>query len=130
MANRLHGPVTAEQRGPLLETFLFHELRAYMHYHSSGGSLAYWRTPAGNEVDFIWSDANGKTVAIEVKASRRRRREFRAGLDALGETLTVRKIGVYLGDERLTDEGLEVLPLSLFLTQLYQGAVIGATNGT
>jgi predicted AAA+ superfamily ATPase len=124
MAGRVWLPVETPERGPLLETYIYHELRAHLHYEKVPGTLAYWRTPAGNEVDFVWT-APHACVAIEIKASRRWRHEFRQGLDALGEAVPhVKKIGVYLGDEPLSDAGLHVYPLRMFLSELYAGKVL------
>ena len=39
----------------LLETLGFHELRARIAYSGCGGDMAYYRTPSGSEVDFIWT---------------------------------------------------------------------------
>src|SRR5690606_24225899 len=50
--------------GAAFEAYVFHELRAYIDYKAPGGSLAYWRSSTGFEVDFI---LNGE-IAIEAKA--------------------------------------------------------------
>jgi hypothetical protein len=34
---------------------VLHELRAWIGIANIGGKLAYWRTPSGSEVDFIWN---------------------------------------------------------------------------
>ncbi|MBX7117326.1 MAG: DUF4143 domain-containing protein, partial [Myxococcaceae bacterium] len=74
LSRKLREPLEQAERGHLLETYVLHELRAYDHDASLGGSLSYWRTPSGSEVDFIWSRGK-KQVAIEVKASTRWRSE-------------------------------------------------------
>lgn len=51
LAGRLREPVERAEQGPLFETYLLHELRAWMHQGRTGGELTYWRTPAGAEVD-------------------------------------------------------------------------------
>lgn len=47
-------PLDGTERGFLLETAIYHELSAHLAYTLCGGDLAYYRTPAGSEVDFIW----------------------------------------------------------------------------
>ncbi|MBX7115717.1 MAG: DUF4143 domain-containing protein, partial [Myxococcaceae bacterium] len=90
-----------------------------------GGSLSYWRTPSGSEVDFIWSRGK-KQVAIEVKASTRWRSE--EGY-ALKEFVRAQKgtkgYVIYLGKQPLRDEELSVLPLNEALNRLNQGELIG-----
>lgn len=112
----------------LLETLVFHELRAQIAYSGCGGELAYYRTASGSEVDFIWT--RGKhAVGIEVKASERWRPEYgrpladlqRAGVASGG-------YGVYLGDRPLRDGPILVLPLHAFLRELGRGRVLIAAR--
>ena len=56
------------QRGPALETWILHELRAHLAHRGLGGELAYYRTPSGVEVDFVWTGPE-HAVGIEVKAA-------------------------------------------------------------
>ena len=125
LAGRAREPLGREERGPLLETYVLHELRAWINRSGTGGQLAYWRTPSRSEVDFIWS--RGATrVGVEVKAARHWRRGDAAALEALlGEKIVQRAYGVYLGRERLRESGVLVLPLPTFLTELGAGHVIG-----
>ncbi len=62
-------PLPADWNGVLLEHLVFHEIRSYLHYNNVKGSLGYWRTPSGSEVDFVWW-YGAKMAAIEVKSSR------------------------------------------------------------
>lgn len=52
------------QEGTLFEHFVVHELAAVL----PSGSLSYWRTKRGDEVDAV-VEANGRVIAIEVKAT-------------------------------------------------------------
>jgi hypothetical protein len=47
----------------LLEHLLLREIRAYQDYAGVKGSLGYWATPSGTEVDFVWWRGR-KVVAI------------------------------------------------------------------
>jgi predicted AAA+ superfamily ATPase len=67
LTGRLREPVHESERGALLETYVLGELRAWLDVASAGGQLAYWRTPSGSEVDFVWSRGS-RAVGIEVKA--------------------------------------------------------------
>lgn len=55
--------------GPLLENFVIMELRKQISWSREQPQLFYFRTQTGQEVDIILEDAQGRTVAIEVKAS-------------------------------------------------------------
>ncbi|MGQ0508436.1 MAG: ATP-binding protein [Myxococcaceae bacterium] len=124
LARRLREPLEAAERGPLLETYVLHELRAFINDADCGGDLSYWRTPSGFEVDFIWT-RGGRRVAIEVKASNRWRKEEGAALKELTRSLPrVRAIGVYLGEHAHKDEEVNVWPLKSFLRELYAGRVL------
>lgn len=124
LSGRLHETLGDSERGPLLETYLLHELRASIQRSGCGGQLAYWRTPSGSEVDFVWT-RGAKAVGVEVKGSRRWRREDGTALSALHSEKTIRKaFGVYLGREALRAGPVLVLPLRQFLERLYAGDVL------
>lgn len=119
-------PMPADWEGVLLEHFVLHELRAYLHYHGVRGSLGYWATPSGGEVDFVWWYGK-EQVAIEVKASRRYRSEFTAGIRSFeaGMSGRIRSYVVYRGDRELDVDGTRVLPVEAFLRRLHAGEIVG-----
>ena len=47
-------PMPSDWGGILLEHHIHHELRSHMHYAAVKGTLGYWATPSGSEVDFVW----------------------------------------------------------------------------
>ncbi len=125
LTGRLREPLHESERGPLLETYVLGELRAWLNVAGAGGQLAYWRTPSGSEVDFVWS-RGGRAVGIEVKASARWRSGDSRALHELVESRVVRRgLGVYLGKTALKDGKVDVLPLRPFLSRLYEGDVLG-----
>ncbi len=117
-------PLPSDWQGVLLEYLLFHELRAYQDYSGIKGSLGYWATPSGSEVDFVWWRGR-KVVAIEAKHSTRFRREYRKGLEALLSGMTAESYVVYLGDRELVVDGTRVMPLESFLRRLHRGEILG-----
>lgn len=117
-------PLPADWDGVLLEHLVLHEIRSYMQYAGVRGSLGYWGTPSGSEVDFVWWRGS-EMVAIEAKASRRYRREFGAGVNALLADREARSYIVYRGEVELDVEGTRVLPLEAFLRRLHAGEIIG-----
>ena len=125
LAGRLREPLERSERGPLLETYVLHELRARINVSDCGGDLSYWRTPSGAEVDFVWRRA-AHAVGIEVKAADRWRADSGRSLrDLMGAGLVQRGFGVYLGDRELKDGRVRVLPLRRFLKALGAGQVLG-----
>ena len=124
LLGRLREPLEAAERGPLLECLVLHELRAAMNEQNLGGTLSYWRTPSGSEMDFIW-ERGSKRVGIEVKASRTWRREFGTVLVDLRQSGTLSAaFAIYTGTERLKDRGVPVLPVKEFMRALAGGIVL------
>lgn len=124
LASRLREPLESSERGFLLETWILHELRAAIAYQNLGGELRYWRTPAGSEVDFVWTRGN-RAVGIEVKASIIWKSEFGGPLKGLIADGIVKKgFGLYTGAAELKDGPLRVLPLKKFLQVLSRGDVL------
>jgi predicted AAA+ superfamily ATPase len=103
---------------------VLHEIRSHIHYAGVKGSLGYWATPSGSEVDFVWWHGS-KHIAIEVKHGDRYRAEYRKGLASLLTSLAATTYIVYLGDRELTVDGTRVLPLATFLRRLHAGEIVG-----
>lgn len=127
LQDRLRDRPTPEERGALLETYLFHELTAHVSYHHLGGDWSYWRSADGVEVDFVWRRA-ARRVAIECKATTRWREADDAGLLALRSSKVAphASFGVYLGAHRLARPWGVVLPIADFFEALDAGEVISA----
>jgi predicted AAA+ superfamily ATPase len=121
------GPVSAEERGPLLEGFVAMVLRCYGETEGLYDEMSYWAPAEGAtvEVDFLLRSARS-FVAIEVKASRRVRPDLLAGLRAIaGLGGLRRRLLVYLGDMSLvTEDGIEVFTLPDFLALLQQRRLV------
>ena len=125
LTGRLREPLERAERGPLLETYVLHELRAYLDHSGSGGELSYWGTPSRSEVDFVWTRGR-RAVGIEVKAvDRWRSGEARALEELLAAGTLTRAYGVYEGTTRIRAGGVEVLPVGEFLERLAGGDIIG-----
>lgn len=118
VAGRIRAPVHEQERGALLETWVLHELRAYMQFAQTGGEVQWYRTGGGAEVDFVWQGPH-HAVGIEVKASERWRSDAGAALRELVAKKVIRKaVAVYLGDRALVDGGIEVVPARAFAERL------------
>jgi predicted AAA+ superfamily ATPase len=125
LAGRLREPLEAAERGPLLETWVLHELRAAIALRNLGGDLHYWRTPSGSEVDFVWTRAR-RAVGIEVKATARWRPADGAALRGLIVAGVIQSgYGVYTGAAELKDGPLRVMPVAAFLRRLAAGDILG-----
>jgi len=112
----------SELYGPALEHQIFLELRAYLDYQRRDDELTFWRTHSGYEVDFVI----GEEIAIEVKASKRVGPGDVKGLLAFEEEAKLRKKIIVSNEprERMTDEGVMVLPVQTFLKRLWEERLI------
>ncbi len=126
LSGRLPYPPTQEERGPLLETFVLNELRAFLGYSSRHYRLHYWRSYDGAEVDALCETTTG-FVAIEIKAAARWDRRFHRGFRRLRQHLDRHEVtcyGIYLGQRAALWDDVRVLPVLDFLKQLWDGEVL------
>lgn len=131
-AGGLRDPVDGLWKGRALETLVFHELRVYNETREKHRPLAYYRTPAGVEIDFIIetrkrsSDHPAHVVCLEVKSAARWKSADHAALsDMKRQTglIVDKAIGVYLGEQSLRLDGVDVWPVSRFFRELHEGSV-------
>jgi len=122
---RLPYPPSPEELGALLETFILHELRAYLSYTRRHYALHFWRNYDGAEVDVLCETSRGH-VAMEIKASRRWDRRFHRGLRRVREELgeQTRCYGIYLGERAALIDDVHVLPVPEFLKKLWNQEVL------
>jgi predicted AAA+ superfamily ATPase len=115
------GPVTEEERGALLEGWVFTLLCAYTEERALSDEIFYWAPTQsrGVEVDFLLRRGD-EMVALEVKAGRRFSRSWLAGLKAIGELDgVIRRVVVHPGSQKLeTEVGIEVWPVPELLERL------------
>jgi uncharacterized protein len=128
----LRDPVDRIWKGAALETLVFHELRVHNTTAGKHRSIAYYRTAAGAEVDFVietrkrQSNRPPRIVCVEVKSVPRWERKWERpmrDLAALGGVDVGRMIGVYTGERQYQYDGLDVMPVEAFLRQLHAGEV-------
>jgi predicted AAA+ superfamily ATPase len=126
LSGRLPYPPSCEEQGPLLETFLLHEMSAYLAYTRRRYPLHFWRSHAGVEVDFLCETAAGFT-AVEAKAASRWDRRFCRGLARLREELGRDRVacyGVCCCEREAAWDGVRVLPVADFLRRLWDGQIL------
>lgn len=123
------GRLGQEERGALLEGFVYGLLRAYAAHGRLADEIFYWAS-RDVEVDFLVRKGE-RFVAIEVKAAEQSRSGELAGLRAVGELAkVVRRIVVYRGDHRLmTADGIEWLPFEDLAAELAAGTLWKAPRG-
>ena len=126
LTGRLPYPPTTEELGPLLETFILNELRAFLGYSGKHYPLYFWRSYDSAEVDMLCETAAGFR-AIEIKASPRWDKRFNRGLHRVSEALGKDKTtcyGIYLGDRPALWDDIHILPVLDFLRMLWGGEII------
>jgi predicted AAA+ superfamily ATPase len=131
-AGLLSDPVDAFWLGTALETLVFHELRLYNETSAKFRPLAFYRTPAGTEIDFVietrkrTSSKPPHVICIEVKLATRWKHEWEGPMRLLNTTPGIvvdRMIGLYRGREILHYDGLDVLPVEVFFAKLHAGDI-------
>ena len=131
-AGLLFEPLDRTWKGWALETLVFHELRVYNEVRRKHRRIAYYRTAAGTEVDFVIETrrrqpgVRSSLVCIEVKLAERWDRSFDRAMRDLAKQTGIevkRLIGVYTGSRRYRFEDVEVIPLVEFFGELHEGSV-------
>jgi predicted AAA+ superfamily ATPase len=84
-----------ENKGQLLESYIFQELNAYRLLQEEKKSLHFWRTTTGLEVDFILNN----NIAIEVKLSSNNHTSHLKGLIAFAEEHTTKELIIVCNEE-------------------------------
>lgn len=115
-AKRQLGPVASEERGALLEGWVYGLLRAHNETQEIFDAIAYWSpTESDAEVDFILARGN-EHLALEVKAATRYNTTMLKGLRAVEDLPSLtRRILIYTGAHDFqTEDGIEVWPLNHF----------------
>lgn len=115
--------IGSSEFGKSFEHYILMELRAYQAYRKPDHPITFWRTSAGQEVDFIFGD---KELALEIKGSNRVHEGDLRALAALREDGPVRHaVVVCLENEpRMSAQGVEVLPWRHFLERLWGGDLV------
>lgn len=131
-AELLFDPIDPVGHGFALETWVFHELRVYNELGGARRGLFHYKTGADVEVDFVVEtrkktmSRRAEAILIEVKTSRRWSADFERHLHAAAANANFdvrKKIGVYLGADRLRRHDIDVFPLKDFVGALHQGEI-------
>ena len=126
LSGRVPYPPTQDERGPLVETLILNEIRAFLGYSGRHYRLHYWRSYDGAEVDVLCETAAG-FAAIEIKAATRWDRRFNRGLHRVRQHLDPRETacyGIYLGQRAALWDDVRVLPVLDFLKRLWNGEIL------
>ncbi|MCG6958255.1 MAG: DUF4143 domain-containing protein [Gemmatimonadetes bacterium] len=111
--------------GKGLENLIHHELTAYLEYQERLADLTFWRLASGVEVDFVIADLS---VAIEVKATGHPGSHHLRGLRAIREDHPEIDLLILVcldSKRRMTEDGIEILPVAEFLGRLWTGELLG-----
>lgn len=108
--------------GHAFEHLIIQEIIAYLGYKHIDERLTYWRTSGGYEVDAIVGEGR---VAIEVKSTDEAKSRHTRGLKAFSEDFPeARLIVVSLDKYRRKMNGVEVIPATDFLSDLWKGSIV------
>ena len=110
--------------GHLFETWIHHELRCYLDMRTRDGEIAYWRTPAGTEVDFIVGNA-----AIEAKSTDHIDSHDMKSLRALSEEGQFARRTIVCREPRAASvDGIDILPAGEFVERLWNDELIDVSS--
>lgn len=105
-------------KGPALEGFVEQHLRSWISYRNNGDNMFYWRTKAGNEVDFVLYGPD-LFEAIEVKNSRSIKKSDLSGLSSFLEDYPQANATLlYRGKNKEIHHGITCVPVEDYLTNL------------
>jgi len=125
------GPPTAEERGHLFEGWVASLLRAYRDYRGLFDDWGYWAPGKGSslEVDFVLRRGDD-LIALEVRAGQKVFEADLRGLRAIAELPGVRRRLVICrgGRRQKTADGIEILTVAAFLTELEKATLFEATG--
>jgi predicted AAA+ superfamily ATPase len=108
-----------------VETLVLAHLRAWNDYGRLGYSIHYWRTPEGDEVDFVLYGERG-LIAIGVKRSARVGHHDLKSLTSFRQAYPQARTFVFHGGPRRWHEsGVDIVPLTEALCDL-DGTLEGA----
>ena len=119
------GHPTAEERGPLLESWVATTLQAHAEVRELYDNLTYWAPHQSTvEVDFLMQRGE-ELLAIEVKASSRYHTSMLRGIRALGrQRALARRLLVYLGERSFrSNDGVEIWPARRFAMETAGGTL-------
>jgi len=85
LLQRLRAPLTNNDKGPLFEQMIINHVIAAQSYQHIEGSLNYWKTKGGNEVDLLVSRSGKPISAIEIKLTTRPNSRDFSGLKSILE---------------------------------------------
>jgi len=120
LAGRSHIRPRTELFGKALEHFIFLEIKAFLSYRNDKRQISFWRSKSGYEVDFVLGESTG----IEVKGTEMVTEKHLAGLKSLAQEIPLKKkIVVSLDSKPRLLENIRVLPVSVFLKELWGGSI-------
>ena len=126
LTGRIAYPPSPEEKGPLMETWILNEIRAYLNYERLAYPLHYWRTHDGSEVDVLLETRDGH-VAVEIKSGTRWDTRYNRSLQSLKQFFggkPLRCHGVFLGEHASRWGDVQVHPAREFLSLLWAGEII------
>ncbi len=128
-AGLIFDPIDRLWMGTALENLIDHELRVYNHIQNRNRPIYFYRTGSGSEIDFVIEtqkrrpNAIAHIVCLEVKVAKKWDRKWERPMRFLSKDPRIhvdKMIGVYMGERTYHFDGIDVLPLRVFLDQLHR----------
>ena len=126
LTGRTEIPAGTPEFGKNLEQAIYLELKNYLEYRKIDKKIEYWRSTSKFEIDFLIYDKLDNIIAIEVKASAHPSKKDYKGFAAFEEDFQLRRkiIVASVATPQLTENNIEILPVTTFLEKLWDGELI------
>ena len=115
----------SEMYGRAFESWIIHEIRSYREYSGTFFDLSYYHElDSDSELDLV---INGFDLAIEIKSSEYTTNQHLSTLRKLLRDGPKPKRSMVISHEahpRKTEDGIEILPVHYFLSELWKGKMI------
>lgn len=126
----LNNEVDHSYRGFLLENLIINEVHSYNSYYAKRKDLHYYAISNSFEVDLVIDlgrkQNRDQVILLEIKLAKHWDPRWNSGMLAVKENESldvVRSIGIYTGEQRYSSNGIEIMPVDIFLDEMFKGNI-------
>jgi uncharacterized protein len=118
-----------EQRGFYFENLILNELRAYFEVHRKKYKIFYYSISSYGDLDFLIEvkkktiSAPAQFIGLEVKFSKTWKADYEKVILKIKQERPdrlLKAVAIYLGEQRLSRNGIDIFPLDQFIDQLWK----------
>jgi predicted AAA+ superfamily ATPase len=124
--------IPSERKGFLFESLILNELHVYLEVKRLKYQIFHFSHPNEGDIDFI-IEVKKKTmsspsqfISLDIKLSKKWNSSFGSTTHVLQEkagSRLLKSFAIYTGETRLTTKTLQILPLKMFISELWAGRI-------